>query len=481
MEITDSGINSAVEDGLRSEKGVFPNDVDVSTSQGIVTLSGSAGNILAKERAAKIAESFRGVRGVIDLTIVAPESRPDVDIQRDAMTALQQDPATESYKVVVSVQGAIATLTGSTGSYAERQLAARIVEGIKGIKGVRNDVSINYLATRTDSEITADVKARLQWDIWINGDLINATVKDGNVTLTGSAGSVLSRSRALEDAWLNGVMSVDASAVKIEPSPKTDAHQSLQYSIRSDSEVQLAVQTALRLDPRVSAFSPDVTVEGGVVILAGSVGDLKARTSAGQDARNTVSVWRVENLLKVRPKQRPTDPEMQTELKAALLWDPQLDSSTIDVAVINRVAYLSGSVESSFENGEAQEVASRIKGVVIVHNHLVIEPDFTVTSTGWPFYSYYGYPFYNEPYVTEISGPRPYPSDAQIQKRITDAFFWSPFVHFDDVKVTVNGGVAILTGTVGTSIGWGEAEKDAHKSGASEVLNHIEVKKGAWF
>ena len=225
MEITDSGINSAVEDGLRSEKGVFPNDVDVSTSQGIVTLSGSAGNILAKERAAKIAESFRGVRGVIDLTIVAPESRPDVDIQRDAMTALQQDPATESYKVAVSVQGAIATLTGSTGSYAEKQLAARIVEGIKGIKGVRNDVSINYLATRTDSEITADVKARLQWDIWINGDLINTTVKDGNVTLTGSAGSVLSRSRALEDAWLNGVMSVDASAVKIEPSPKTDAHR----------------------------------------------------------------------------------------------------------------------------------------------------------------------------------------------------------------------------------------------------------------
>ena len=62
-EITDNGITSAVEAGFKLEKGVFPNDVDVSTSQGIVTLSGSAANLLAKERAVKIAESIRGCAG----------------------------------------------------------------------------------------------------------------------------------------------------------------------------------------------------------------------------------------------------------------------------------------------------------------------------------------------------------------------------------------------------------------------------------
>jgi osmotically-inducible protein OsmY len=51
-------------------------------------------------------------------------------------------------------------------------------------------------------------------------------------------------------------------------------------------------------------------------------------------------------------------------LKAALSWDPLLDSSTIDVAVINRTAYLSGAVDSSFQKAEAQDVASRIKGSV---------------------------------------------------------------------------------------------------------------------
>jgi osmotically-inducible protein OsmY len=96
-EITDSSITSAVEGGLNLEKGVFPNNVDVSTRQGIVTLSGSVNNLLAKERSVKIAESIRGERGVIDRITVTPVSRPDADIRKDIQTALLQDPATESY------------------------------------------------------------------------------------------------------------------------------------------------------------------------------------------------------------------------------------------------------------------------------------------------------------------------------------------------------------------------------------------------
>jgi len=58
-EIADSDITSAVSGGLMFEEGVFPNDLDVSTSQGIVTLSGSVNNILAKERSLNMAESIR--------------------------------------------------------------------------------------------------------------------------------------------------------------------------------------------------------------------------------------------------------------------------------------------------------------------------------------------------------------------------------------------------------------------------------------
>ena len=176
-EVTDSRITSAVEDGLISEKGVVPNNMDVNSSQGIVTLSGPADNLLTKDRMVKIAESIRGVRGVIDRIAVTPVSRPDEDIRKDILMALLQDPATDSYQVAVSVKGAVATLTGSVHSNGEKQLAGRIAKGVKGAKEVQNDVTITYLTKRSDQEIAADVKARLQWDIWINGDMVNSTVK----------------------------------------------------------------------------------------------------------------------------------------------------------------------------------------------------------------------------------------------------------------------------------------------------------------
>jgi len=40
-------------------------------------------------------------------------------------------------------------------------------------------------------------------------------------------------------------------------------------------------------------------------------------------------------------------------------------------------------------------------------------------------------------------------------------------VHGDEIKVSVERGMATLTGTVGTWIGWGEADKDARRSGAT--------------
>ena len=482
-EIADDAITSAVSGGLMFEEGVFPNDLDVSTSQGIVTLSGSVNNILAKERALKMAESIRGVRSVIDRIAVRPVSRSDADIRKDIQAALRQDPATESYRVAVSVQNAVATLTGSVGSFTERQLVARIAKGVKGTKDVRNDVAINYLSKRTDSEIAGDVKARLQWDIWINGDIINVDVFGGKVTLTGSVGSSIVKSRASDDGWVNGVVAVDGSGIKVDAWAYNDTSRKLKYAIKPDSDIKQAVLAALRLDPRVAAFSPEVAVEGGEVVLGGIVGNLKAKTAAEQDAKNTVGVVGVDSFLKVRPSGQATDTEMKEQLKAVIFWDPLLDGSTISADVISRVAYLSGTVDSIFQKAEAQDVASRTKGVVMVINHLNVRPEFPVTYYDWPDSHPYVSPYAEQLsyYTSGMFGARLYMTDERIKKNIESGFFWSPFVQSDEIKVVVDGGVATLTGTVGTWIGWGEADRGARRSGAVGVVNRIKVKNGGWW
>jgi osmotically-inducible protein OsmY len=478
--VTDSGVTSAVEEEFLFEEGVLLDDMDVSTSQGIVMLSGSQNNILAKERAVKIAESIRGVRGVIDRIAVTPVRRSDADIRRDIQAALRQDPATESYQVAVSVQDGVATLTGSVGSYTEKQLVARIAKGTKGTKDVRNDVAINYLLNRTDAQISADVRSRLQWDIWINGDTINVDVSSGRVTLTGILGSAIAKSRASDDGWVNGVVSVDGSGMKVDPWAHEDTSRKSKYAIRPDSDIKQAVQAALRLDPRVARFSPEVTVEGGEVVLGGSVGNLKAKISAEQDVRNIVGVSGVDSHLRVTPNGRSSDAEIREQLKAVVAWDPLLDGSRIDVAVVDRVADLSGTVASILQEAEAQDVAFRTKGILSVRNHLTVMPELEISHYDWPDDSSYGEPDYGQSpyYISGMFGPRLHLSDDRIKENIERGLFWSPFVHSNDIAVAVDGGVVTLTGAVGTWMGWREADRNARRSGAIGVVNRLKVKGG---
>jgi len=472
---TDAEITWAVEDRLRLEKGAYSNEVDVKTNNGIVTLSGSGHNLLVKERAVKVAESLRGVRGVIDLITVSPTARPDEDIRKDILMALLQDPVTDSFQIAVSLQGGIATLTGSIGTYAEKQIAARIAKGIPGVKELQNNITVNYTGKSTDSEISSVIKDRLQWDIWTNGDMIDVTVKNGHVTISGTAGSAISKSRIENNSWVSGVSAVDVSGVSVDFLKRNEARRSRKYAIRSDREIQQAVQAAFREDPRVNRFSPMVTVENSRVVIRGNVSNLKAKTSAELDARNVVGVWAVDNLLKVRPTTSPTDAEMTKQLSSSLFWDFSLEGANIQGKVVDHVAILSGNVTSSFQKYQAQDDATRIKGVTIVRNNLIIEPGYAeIYNYDWPYYT-------RAPYVT--SGWRaysPYLNDESIKKSIQNKLYWSPYVDSANINVGVIHGVATLTGTVGSWIGWDEANADGIDGGASSVVNQVVVNRESW-
>lgn len=479
-EYSDRDVTQAVERALYFDRlGGSENDVDVSTQDGVVTLGGTVDNLLAESRVVAITESVRNVLGVVDLITVKPEHRPDDAIRANIESALKQDPATESYRVSVSVRDGVVTLTGQTGSYAEKNLAGRLAEGVRGVKQIRNDIAINYLAPRTDREIALDVNSRLQWDVWLDGADVRAAVTNGVVTLTGDVRSVISKARAAEDAWVNGVVAVNDQKLRVNPHARMALPHPITWHATPDGEIKKAVLNAFRLDPRLAAFSPSVSVEDGVVILAGVVGNVKASEAAGEDAQSIVGVWRVQNFLKVRPAEQLSDSQLEEELKAALFWDPVLAGAKIETTVINRVAYLSGAVESPLEKSEAQDVASRIKGLVLVRNHLNVMPYDSIYYHDWPYYPYDEWTYYNQPpyAIAEPFGPDR--SDKDIKREIERSFFWSPFVDRSDIGVKVESGVAILTGTVHTWIGWNEASRDAREH-AAFVINHIKVERPRW-
>lgn len=140
--VKDENISIYVENELKFDQATPFNKIDVSTHQGVVTLTGTVNNLLAKQRSVEIAETVRGVRSVVDRIEVEPAwHRLDSAIKEDMDRAFLNDSATESWEIGVTVQDNIATLTGTVDSRAEMDKAIeQAYEG--GAVWVRNELTI---------------------------------------------------------------------------------------------------------------------------------------------------------------------------------------------------------------------------------------------------------------------------------------------------------------------------------------------------
>jgi osmotically-inducible protein OsmY len=465
----DSAVRSAVAAELHKDKKIDQVGLTVAVNNGIVQLTGNVDNALSKDRATRISEAVRGVRSVDNRLVVSPEKRPDTDVERDVGKALSYNAATAKLPVHVSVKNGVVTLTGTVGSWQEQQLAERISDDVRGVRFTQNDLTTKRRATRQDSAVAGDVKTRLAWDVLVEHDPITATVNGSKVTLSGTVGSAAERSRAIADAWVDGVVSVDAKNLAIDVTRPPD--KNLQPGVpKSDAAIASAIKEAAFYDPRVKSFNINPSVTNGVATLSGTVDTLNAKMTAEALARSTVGVTDVKNQLVARSQQPLADRVLEDRVKDALIFDPLTDAHSIFVTAKGGRIKLTGTVGTFFEKAEAFDVASRMAGVTLVDNGL------EVRDQAIPYvYSAYVDPFM--PYVETwyMIGLRPTGTDAEIKSRIESEFSWSPFVHPDDVHVTVQNGKATLTGTVPTFREREAAAGCALEAGAVMVDNQVKV------
>ena len=469
--LTDQQITDAIEDELAYDKAVPLNDIDIRTTNGIATLSGTVSTILAKERAAQLAETVKGVRSVVNTIDVKPYwGRMDWEIESDVDQALVSDPATESWEIAAEVQNKTVYLSGTVDSWHERELAERVAKGVRGVAAVENDLSISYDEERTDAEIRAEVEHALRWDGLVDHSLIEVDVSAGEVELSGQVGSAAEKRRAERDAWVYGTEMVAAEALTVDPAVHDEAQREREYVVKSEEEVREAIKDALVYDPRVYSFDVDVDVTGSAVTLRGRVDNMKAKRAAAQVARRTWGVAAVTNRIRVRPA-AVEDTEVARDIGNAIARDPYIERYEIDVDVTNGTAKLSGTVDSYFEKARAEDIAVRTNGVSEVRNGLEVDyPESWIAYDPYVYDYYpYDYTWYDyAPYVT-------FRSDREIRQDIENEFWWSPFVDGDDVTVTVEDGVATLTGEVDS---WSErldATENAFEGGAVWVDNNLMV------
>lgn len=443
----DNDIRIAVERNLYFDESVPHNRIDVSTKEGIVTLTGTSSSLYAKEKAVRQAKSVKGVRAVVDQIKMTPANRKDSEISGDVSTALLLDPATDSFEVKATTSDGIVTLQGTVQSWAEKNLAEVVAKGVKGVKGVKNDIRLQLKTERSDREIEKDIEQRFKNDVWLTNDSLKINVQDGVVKLSGTVGSALEKARATGDAYVLGVKSVENENLEVDWWVLENMRRT-SYPNRTDEEIKRAVKDAFLYDPRVWSFDPLVTVRYGVVTLTGVVDNLKAKTAAEKDAENTVGVKVVKNYLKVRPVTPIPDATIAKNIRTGFSIDPLIERIEIRTSVYNGVVYLHGTVDSYSEKWRAQDIASRTNGVVEVRNHLIVDDYWT-----WV-------------------------ADWEIEDEIEDQLWWSPFVDANEVNVSVEDGVATLKGTVDSYFERSMAVENALEGGAKSVIDDLTVERG---
>ncbi len=451
------------------QDGVDWNDLDVKTYDGIVTLTGEVESILEKERAVEIAKSIKGVKSVIDLTKVKRHNIADEQIRNQIKQALVLDPATESFEIDVSVEEGNVTLNGEVDSWQEKQLAAMNAKNIKGVRSVTNKLNFSLLTDRTDQEIQAEIEELLKWDIRVNDGDFKVKVKNGHVKLSGAANSASERGHATMKAWVDGVKTVDATAIEIRNLRNEDMIRE-HYVYRDDEKIKQAIERAFIYDPRVLSFNPDIYVEDGIVTLTGEVATLKAKEAAEIDAKNTAGVVVVRNLLKVKGKHFPSDEVIKENLDSSLKWNPYVDKFALTTTVSNGTAVLKGSVDNYLERYHAEKVANSIYGITNVLNLIEVRTDRLP-------YVYDYVDDFHESYYKENLSASPKKTDWQILKEIKEQLFWLPNIDATAINIEVNQGKVHLSGQVDNWREYNLVESNAYEGGAIVVENELKVDK----
>ncbi|MCZ7418345.1 BON domain-containing protein [Verrucosispora sp. WMMA2121] len=142
-EHTDPEIAAAVQHALRWQAFVPVDALDVTVSQGWVTLHGELEWEYQRRAAERAVGQLNGVRGVSDGMTVRPRVRPDgALLARRIVDALARNRATDAEQVTVRVHGDTVLLGGLVHSMPERAEVERVVWSAPGIREVQNHIAV---------------------------------------------------------------------------------------------------------------------------------------------------------------------------------------------------------------------------------------------------------------------------------------------------------------------------------------------------
>jgi len=143
--LSDTAITAKIKAKLLTDDGLKKSKIDVTTTNGVVTLEGSASSSAAKSRAETITKAVDGVKSV-DNTIKTPDSNKTADkakrevsdswITTKVKSAILADSVTKGFDVSVETTKGVVVLKGQLASEDALDHVKDIAAKVEGVKSV---------------------------------------------------------------------------------------------------------------------------------------------------------------------------------------------------------------------------------------------------------------------------------------------------------------------------------------------------------
>lgn len=187
---SDEKIKKDVVDQLFWDGRVDASRVEVTVSDGNVTLIGEVENFAALQAAESDVISIPGVRAVENLLAVKyPHAEPppsDAEIKTSIESVLKWNPYLDDSRIDIVVGKGIVKLTGTVDLYWKKEKTKRIAYDIFGVVKVIDQLGVVPTNDIADEVIAEEIAAALGRNTDIDEDKINIEVENGNVILSGS-------------------------------------------------------------------------------------------------------------------------------------------------------------------------------------------------------------------------------------------------------------------------------------------------------
>lgn len=212
----------------------------------------------------------------------------DISLRQYVLDELEFEPSVNAAHIGVATEKGVVTLSGHVGSYAEKIAAERVVQRIRGVRAIAQEIEVRYPDAKktADDEIAKRALNIIAWDATIPEEKLMVKVQNGWITLSGEAEWNYQRTAAEEAVRkLSGVLGVSNLITVL---PRVDA-----------IDIKLLIENALKRSAEIEAAGVRVNVSGGTVTLEGNVQSWRERSVAEQAAWAIPGVGFVEDRLVV--------------------------------------------------------------------------------------------------------------------------------------------------------------------------------------